>query len=107
MTPEGKIQAYGMTELKKRGCLVRKIGYEGRRGCPDHLVLVPVRPDEGYGLTLASKIMFIEYKATEDTQPEEHQLREHQRIRQHGGDVRVIGSKAQVDALIKELFPAE
>ncbi|EIG0184773.1 hypothetical protein LF334_004497 [Salmonella enterica] len=107
MTPEGKIQAYGMAELKKRGCLVRKIGYEGRRGCPDHLVLVPVRPDEGYGLTLASKLMFIEYKATEDTQPEEHQLREHQRIRQHGGDVRVIGSKAQVDALIKELFPAE
>ncbi|ELZ3650034.1 hypothetical protein ULT26_004328 [Salmonella enterica] len=106
-TPEGVIQAYGMAELKKRGCLVRKIGYEMRRGCPDHLVLVPVRPDEGYGLTLASKIMFIEYKATEDTQPEEHQLREHARMRAVGADVRVIGSKRQVDELIGEIFPCK
>ncbi|EDW9898051.1 VRR-NUC domain-containing protein [Salmonella enterica] len=101
-----------MTELKKRGCLVRKISYEGRRGCPDHLVLVPERREIRGGercvrVVFEPCVVFIEYKATEDTQPEEHQLREHQRIRQHGGDVRVIGSKAQVDALIKELFPAE
>lgn len=105
MTPEGKIQAYGMAELKRRGCLVRKIGYEGRRGCPDHLVLVPERD---YVRWYAEpQVVFIEYKATEDTQPEEHQLREHERIRQHGGDVRVIGSKRQVDELVKELFPNE
>lgn len=110
MTPEGKIQAYGMAELKKRGCLVRKIGYEGRRGCPDHLVLVPAQPyDDLYGSPrmIHPKIIFIEYKATEDTQPEPHQIREHERMRAAGGDIRVIGSRAQVDALVKELFPCE
>ncbi|EEA6574719.1 hypothetical protein K0A11_21405 [Salmonella enterica subsp. enterica serovar Mbandaka] len=106
-TPEGEIVAYGRKRLTEKGCLVRKIAYEMRRGCPDHLVLVPVRPDEGYGLTLASKIMFIEYKATEDTRPEEHQLREHARMRAAGADVRVIGSKRQVDELIGELFPCK
>lgn len=108
-TPEGVIQAYGMAELKKRGCLVRKIGYEGRRGCPDHLVLLPERlanSKKGYPcLEFRSDVIFIEYKATEDTQPEEHQLREHARMRAVGADVRVIGSKRQVDELVKELFP--
>lgn len=108
MTPEGKIQAYGMAELKKRGCLVRKIGYEGRRGCPDHLVLVPERVDMDFLLALRPpRVIFIEYKATEDTQPEEHQLREHARMRAVGADVRVIGSKRQVDELVKELFPCD
>lgn len=109
MTPEGAIQAYGMAELKKRGCLVRKIGYEGRRGCPDHLVLVPERAYEWMTWTeyRDPQTLFIEYKATEDTQPEEHQLREHARMRAVGADVRVIGSKEQVDALVKELFPCE
>lgn len=108
MTPEGKIQAYGMAELKKRGCLVRKIGYEGRRGCPDHLVLVPERDyNDWRPLYLEPQVIFIEYKATEDTRPEEHQIREHARMRAVGADVRVIGSKRHVDELIKELFPCE
>ncbi|EKZ7384642.1 hypothetical protein AATO65_001433 [Salmonella enterica subsp. enterica serovar Kentucky] len=110
-TPEGVIQAYGMAELKKRGCLVRKIGYEMRRGCPDHLVLVPVRvvakTTRGDVIDVPPCVIFIEYKATEDTQPEDHQLREHARMRAVGADVRVIGSKEQVDSLIKELFPGE
>lgn len=110
-TPEGVIQAYGMAELKKRGCLVRKIGYEGRRGCPDHLVLVPrrqyARSLEGWPIYREADVVFIEYKATEDTPPEEHQLREHARMRAVGADVRVIGSKRQVDELVKELFPCD
>lgn len=107
-TPEGVIQAYGMAELKKRGCLVRKIAYEMRRGCPDHLVLVPERLDYDIpGWLRRPKTLFIEYKATEDTQPEEHQLREHARMRAVGADVRVIGSKRQVDELVKELFPCD
>lgn len=105
-TPEGRVQAYGMAELKKRGCLVRKIGYEGRRGCPDHLVLVPNGLDK-FWPTVTGKVIFIEYKRDEDTQPEEHQLREHARMRAVGADVRVIGSKRQVDELVKELFPCD
>jgi len=103
-TKEGVVQAYGMAELKKRGCLVRKIGYEMRRGCPDHLVLVPNRESLWCDI-LPAKTLFIEYKAAEDTQPEEHQLREHARMRAVGADVRVISSKRQVDELVKELFP--
>ncbi len=109
-TPEGLVQEYGRKQLTAKGCLVRKIGYEGRRGCPDHLVLVPYRA--GKGILWSSwpaepRVIFIEYKATEDTQPEEHQLREHARMRAVGADVRVIGSKQQVDELVKELFPCD
>lgn len=107
MTPEGKIQAYCMAELKEKGCLVRKIAYEMRRGCPDLIVWVPGvgMIDFNYGKT--PRTILLEIKKDENTEPEEHQLREHERIRQHGGDVRVIGSKRQVDELVKELFPCE
>ena len=107
-TPEGEVQAYGAEQLKKHGCLVRKISYEGRRGCPDQLVLVPERPHPTYSyLTGApARVVFIEYKKAENIEPEPHQLREHERMRAVGADVRVIGSKEQVDALIEELFPS-
>lgn len=98
-TPEGEVQAYGAEQLKKHGCLVRKISYEGRRGCPDQLVLVPTPADY-----FKSRTIFIEYKRDEATRPAPHQLREHERMRAVGADVRVIGSKAQVDQLIEELF---
>lgn len=107
-TPEGKIQTYAQEQLKKRGCLVRKISYEGRRGCPDLLVLVPLR--RGFDWCrweLEPQTLFLEIKKDEQTKPDPHQQREHERIRQHGGDARVIGSKEQVDSLIGELFPCE
>lgn len=104
ITPEGAIQKYGQEQLKKRGCLVRKISYEGRRGCPDHLVLVPT-PCMLYMGSPLSRVIFIEYKRDANKGPEPHQLREHARMRGVGADVRVIGSKAQVDELIMELFP--
>ena len=104
-TPEGLVQEYGRKQLTAKGCLVRKIGYEMRRGCPDHLVLVPEFPFRS--IILAPRVIFIEYKATEDTQPEEHQLREHARMHAVGADVRAIGSKRQVDELVKELFPCD
>lgn len=107
-TPEGAVVEYGRKRLVEKGCLVRKISYEGRRGCPDQLVLVPEYywedSEGGYGRD--SKIIFIEYKKDENTEPEPNQLREHERMRAAGADVRVIGSKAEVDALVEELFPA-
>ncbi len=109
-TPEGEVQAYGAEQLKKHGCLVRKISYEGRRGCPDQLVLIPVRKvgktKEGWAILREPDVMFIEYKRDEKTEPDAHQILEHERMRKRGADVRVIGSKAQVDALIEELFPS-
>ena len=115
-TPEGIIQTYAQEQLKKRGCLVRKISYEGRRGCPDLLVLVPKvkwgdslrrRAAGNAYLWLKPRTLFLEIKKDEQTKPDPHQQREHERIRQHGGDVRVIGSKEQVDSLLLELFPCD
>ena len=100
-TKEGEVQAYGAEQLKKHGCLVRKISYEGRRGGPDQLVLVPTPNDY-----FKSRTIFIEYKKAENIEPEPHQLREHERMRAVGAYVKVIGSKEQVDALIQELFPS-
>lgn len=105
MTPEGIIQTYAQEQLKKRGCLVRKISYEGRRGCPDLLVLVPEFPFRS--IVVGPRTLFLEIKKDEQTKPDPHQQREHERIRQHGGDVRTISSKAQVDELVKELWPCD
>ena len=108
-TPEGLVQKYCMEQLKKRGCLVRKISYEGRRGCPDLLVLVPERRlvDEYGEYPGGPKTLFLEIKKDEQTKPDPHQQREHERMRAVGADVRIIGSKAQVDELVKELFPCD
>lgn len=110
-TPEGFIQEYGRKRLTEKGCLVRKISYESRRGCPDQLVLVPSQlyfdDYRDRQMQTSPKVIFIEYKKAENIEPEPHQLREHERMRAAGADIRVIGSKAQVDALIKELFPCQ
>ncbi len=110
LTPEGRIVAYAKKRLKEKGCLVRKIAYEMRRGCPDMLVLVPYRAGKGIlwdTWPVPACVIFIEFKKDETTEPEPHQLAEHRRMRAAGADVRVIGSVAQVDALIEELFPNE
>ena len=109
-TPEGIIQTYAQEQLKKRGCLVRKISYEGRRGCTDLLALVPGRPGKGIlwdAWPCDPKTLFLEIKKDEQTKPDPHQQREHERMRAVGADVRTIGSKAQVDELVKELFPCD
>ena len=106
-TPEGEVVEYAKKQLKAKGCLVRKISYEMRRGCPDLLVLVPAYIDEDENWREAPRAIFLEIKKDEQTKPDPHQQREHERIRQHGGDVRVIGSKEQVDDLVKELLPCE
>ena len=112
-TPEGEVQAYGAKQLKKHGCLVRKINYEGRRGCPDQLVLVPERQHVAFhrpavktAVILGAGVLFLEFKKDENAPPDPHQEREHRRMRKRGADVRTIGSKEQVDALIQELFPS-
>lgn len=107
-TPEGIIQTYAQEQLKKRGCLVRKISYEGRRGCPDLLVLVPSQwfwsEDKE---PIDAKTLFLEIKKDEQTKPDPHQQREHARMQAVGADVRTIGSKAQIDSLLSELFPCD
>lgn len=111
-TKEGEVQTYAQEQLKKRGCLVRKISYEGRRGCPDLLVLVPgferEEPNMRHVFSYQQpQTLFLEIKKDEQTKPDPHQQREHERMRAVGADVHTIGSKAQVDELVKELFPCD
>lgn len=94
-TPEGEVQAYGAEQLKKHCCLVRKISYEGRRGAADYIAFIP-----------GGRVVFIEFKKSAELAAAGHQNREHQRMMRRGADVRVIGSRQQVDALIQELFPS-
>lgn len=106
-TPEGRVVEYAKKRLKEKGCLVRKIAYEMRRGCPDMLVLVPPRELNWLSWTqqFSSEVIFIEFKKDESTEPAPHQLAEHRRMRAAGADVRVIGTRQQVDDLVEELFP--
>lgn len=106
-TPEGEVVEYAKKQLKAKGCLVRKISYEMRRGCPDLLVLVPEREIKKDTLFYGPCVVFLEIKKDEQTKPDLHQQREHERMRAVGADVRTIGSRAQVDELVKELFPCE
>ncbi|QEG06984.1 endonuclease [Escherichia phage Snoke] len=93
MTPEGKIQKYAKEQFEALGGLVRKIVYEGRNGAPDLLVILP-----------GSVIWFVEVKKDENTKPDPHQLREHERMRKRGANVFVVGSFKQVDDLIANYY---
>ena len=93
MTPEGKIQKYAKERFEALGGLVRKLSYENRVGAPDLLVILP------NGI-----IWFVEVKKDENTKPDPHQLREHERMRKRGANVFVVGSFNQVDDLIANYY---
>lgn len=93
MTPEGKIQKYAKERFEAIGGLVRKLSYEGRSGAPDLLVILP-----------RGIIWFVEVKKDENTKPDPHQLREHERMRKRGANVFVVGSIKQVDDLIANYY---
>ncbi|EDV1712480.1 VRR-NUC domain-containing protein [Salmonella enterica subsp. enterica serovar Enteritidis] len=92
-TPEGRVQKYAKERLEAIGGLVRKLSYEGRSGAPDLLVILP-----------GGIIWFVEIKKDENTKPDPHQLREHERMCKRGANVFVVGSKKQVDKLIEHYY---
>ena len=93
MTPEGKIQKYAKEQFEAMGGLVRKLSYENRVGAPDLLVILP------NGI-----VWFVEVKKDENTKPDPHQLREHERMRKRGANVFVVGSIKQVDTIIADYY---
>lgn len=88
MTPEGFIQKFLREEFTKRGALVRKISYEGIRGCPDLLV------------AYNGQIHLVEVKKAENVLPGDHQQREHVRLAKRRIKVHIIGSERQARALV-------
>lgn len=86
--PERDVEKYLVKRVRAEGGEVRKVAWVNRRGAPDRRVMLP------------GMCCWAELKDT-GVAPEPHQLREHDRMRACGEDVRVIDSKAGVDELIE------
>ena len=93
---ESKVEKHLVKRVKAMGGEVRKVKWLGRRGAPDRVVMLP---REGGIFTNWNCTIWVELKAT-NVEPEDHQLREHKRMRDCGQRVVVIDSLAGVEALL-------
>lgn len=98
-TPEGKVEDYFVEQCEANGALVRKLAYVGRRGAPDRMVVWGANPDYAAGDGLPVRIDFVELKA-KGQKADDHQAREHERLRALGCNVFLIDSKEAVDRYI-------
>ena len=93
-TPEGKVEDYLVEQCEANGALVRKLAYVGRRGAPDRMVIWP----KGH-YAWDFNVDFAELKAP-GQKADDHQAREHERLRALGCNVFLIDSKEAVDRYI-------
>ena len=91
MTPEGKIQAMIKRRFESLGGLVRKISYEGRRGCPDLIIAI------------GGRILLVEVKKSIKSKLDPHQEREAERYRSRGVEVFKIGSEEELKSMVAKL----
>lgn len=87
---EASVESYLCEQVQKIGGEVRKVRWEGRRHAPDRRVMHPRLQ------------VWVELKAP-GKKPRSGQLREHERMRRLGEDVRVIDTLEGVDALVAEV----
>jgi hypothetical protein len=85
---ERDIEAYLAKRVKAMGGEIRKVRWIGRNGAPDRLVMLP-----------RGRAIWVELKAP-GVEPEDHQLREHERMRKVGQRVVVIDSLEGVEELL-------
>lgn len=90
MAEEAKIEKYLKKQVKRRGGIVRKVKWIGHNGAPDRLVWIKSW----------TKAVLVELKAP-GKEAEEHQLREHKKLKKMGFLVFVINSKEGVDKLMR------
>ena len=90
---ESVVERHFVDCANARGGEVRKLAYIGRRGAPDRLLVLP------YG-----RVFFVELKRP-GARADDHQTREHQRLRRIGADVRVLDTLEAVDAFFNEVAP--
>lgn len=96
-TPEGKVEDYFVEQCEANGALVRKLAYVGRRGAPDRMVVWSVLSENT--LYREGLVDFVELKA-KGQKADDHQAREHTRLRALGCNVFLIDSKEAVDRYI-------
>lgn len=83
---------YLKRRVKETGGITRKVKWMAVRGAPDRLCMWPTHGRHAY----------VEVK--EEGQPwglQDHQAREHNRMRKSGMSVYVLASKAEIDFFIK------
>ena len=83
---ERDIEKALVNKVKRLGGIAEKFTSPAKRSVPDRLVTLP-----------GGQIIFVELKAP-GKKPTENQLRDHEKRRKLGADVRIIDSMEQVDA---------
>jgi len=87
---ENKVECYLDDEVEKLGGITRKWVSPGHDGVPDRIVIVK------------DYVCFVEVKVT-DGETEDHQEREHKRLRKAGANVSTVYGNAGVDLLLEDL----
>lgn len=105
---ESTIERHLRRAVIAAGGQVRKVQWLGRNSAPDRVVMAPARTLAPSSIDCAwchprGRTVWVELKAPGE-KPTRAQLREHERMRAAGQDVRVLDSLAGVDALVQELF---
>lgn len=85
---ERRVEDHLVKRVKETGGIVRKVVFPGHRGAPDRMV--------GW----RGKHFFVELKCPLTPTAEEHQLREHEKLRSIGFVVVVLTSQIEVEAFI-------
>jgi hypothetical protein len=104
---ESEVEKYLVKRVKELGGEVRKVKWEGRRGAPDRIVMLPETRNPEDDNPEMGRTIWVELKRPggKATFPknahEEAQHREHERMRKMGQRVAVIDSKAGVDEVLK------
>jgi hypothetical protein len=100
---EREIEAHLVKRVKELGGECRKVSWQGRKGAPDRLVMLPAAVAH---LLFDTQTIWVELKAEglaalfPHTPHERQQHREHERMRAMGQRVVVIDSHEGVDALL-------
>lgn len=87
---ERTVEEHFVSRAKHYGAVSRKIKYIGRRDATDQL------------LVMCSRVFFVELKRPKG-KPRASQVREHERLRAVGADVRVLDTIEAVDAFFQEV----
>jgi hypothetical protein len=93
---ESAVEKCLVDRVKALGGECRKVQWIGRVGAPDRLVMLPPGHAMGTLQNLPTRTVWCEMKRPKKD-AEEHQAREHKRMREMGQQVLVIDSKALVD----------
>ena len=87
---------------REMGGELRKVRWEGRRGAPDYVLMLPGRKSKSYEIpSLAPRTIWVETKAT-GVGPEDYQLREHTRMRAKGQRVEVVDSFERIEEILQQ-----